>query len=150
MVTEKDLKTFSELRGNTLLVYLCILKNEYPMGIREIQKKLDFSSPGLATYHVDKLENLGLIKKTTKGYVVAEKVKIGALAQIIKFGSLLLPRYVFYVALFATLFSLYLISTWINGSFEFEINSISAVLLGILSVGVMTYECIRVWRQKLV
>lgn len=150
MITEKELKTFSELRGNTLLVYLCLLRSAHPMGTREVQKKLEFSSPSLATYHLEKLENLHLIKKTSKGYVLAKKVKIGALAQIVKFGSLLLPRYVFYVALFSTLFILYIVSAWFSGVFEFNINSISAILLGLISVVVMAYECIRVWKQKLV
>ncbi|MDG6222340.1 MAG: hypothetical protein QCH99_03665 [Candidatus Bathyarchaeota archaeon] len=150
MVTQKELKAFSELRGNTLLVYLCILKNDCPTGTREIQKKLDFSSPGLATYHLDKLKNLGLIEKTSMGYVLVEKVEVGVLAQVVKFGSFLLPRYVFYLALFSTLFVLYLISSWFSGSFGFEINTVSAVLLGLVSVAVMAYECIRVWNQKLV
>lgn len=150
MITENELKTFSELRGNTLLVYLCLLRNAHPMGTREMQRELDFSSPGLATYHLEKLENLHLIKKTPKGYILAKKVKIGALAQIVKFGSLLLPRYVFYLTLFSTLFMMYIVSAWFGGSFKFNINSISAILLGLISVLVMAYECIRVWKQKLV
>jgi len=150
LVTEKELKAFSELRGNTLRVYLCILRNGYPMGIREIQKKLGFSSPGLATYHLEKLENLELIQKTSRGYVLSKEVKVGALAQMVKFGSLLLPRYVFYLALFSTLFVLYLASSWWRGSFVFEINSISAILLGLISIIIMTYECIRVWKQNIV
>jgi len=150
LVTEDELKTFSELRGNTLRVYLCLIRKGHPMGTRELQRKLEFSSPALAAYHLEKLENLHLIKKTSKGYVLAKNVKIGALAQIIKFGSLLLPRYIFYATLFATLFMLYLVSAWFSASFEFNINSISAILLGLLSVLVMVYECIRVWKQKLV
>jgi hypothetical protein len=150
VVTEKELKAFSELRGNTLLVYLCILKSDCPIGTREIQKRLEFSSPGLATYHLEKLKELELIKKTPQGHVLAEKVDVGVLAQVVKFGSLLLPRYVFYLALFSTLFVLYLGSSWFGGSFEFEVNTVSAVLLGLVSVGVMAYECVRVWKQKLV
>jgi len=150
LTTENELKAFSELRGNTLLVYLCLVRNAYPMGAREVQRKLEFSSPALATYHLEKLENLHLIKKTSRGYVLTTKVKIGALAQIVKFGSLLLPRYVFYVALFSTLFMLYIVSAWLGGSFEFNINSISAILLGLTAVLVMVYESIRIWKQKLV
>lgn len=150
MVTEHELKAFSELRGNTLKVYLCLIRNDNPMGIREVQRKLEFSSPALAAYHLEKLENLHLVKKTSKGYVLVKKVKIGALAQIVKFGSLLLPRYAFYGALFATLFVLYLVSAWFGGSFELNINSISAILLGLLAILVMAYECIRIQKQKLV
>ena len=120
------------------------------MGIREVQRKLEFSSPALATYHLEKLENLHLIHKTPKGYVLEKKVKIGALAQVVKFGSLLLPRFVFYVALFATLFVLYLASALFGGSFELNLSNISAVLLGLLAILVMVYECFRIQKEKLV
>ncbi|MGD6810689.1 MAG: hypothetical protein ACQCN3_13410 [Candidatus Bathyarchaeia archaeon] len=150
MSTEIELKAFSELRGNTLKVYLCLVKAEHPMGVRDVQKKLEFSSPSLAAYHLDKLEDLRLIEKTAKGYVLVNEVKIGALAQVVKFGSLLLPRYVFYVALVSTLFVAYLVSGWLDNSLDFDINGISAVLLGLTALLIMTYECVRIWKQKLV
>lgn len=148
--TDNELKAFSELRGNTLQVYLCLVRAVHPMGVREVQKKLEFSSPALAAYHLDKLENLQLVEKTTKGYVLAKEVKIGALAQVVKFGSLLLPRYTFYAALISSLFLTYLLSAWVEGSFDFGLNSISAILLGLTALLIMVYECIRIWRQKIV
>ncbi|MEJ5327964.1 MAG: hypothetical protein WHU54_06945 [Candidatus Bathyarchaeia archaeon] len=150
MSKEDELKAFSELRGNTLLVYLCILKSSQPIGIREIQKKLEFSSPALAAYHLSKLEDLHLIEKTNKGYVLTKEVKIGALAQIVKFGSLLLPRYAFYIALISTLFILYIASALFEGSLKFDISGVSAILLGLTALLITTYECVRIWRQRLI
>ena len=150
MSKEGDLKAFSELRGNTLLVYLCLVRNGHAMGAREVQKKLDFSSPGLATYHLEKLESLSLIEKTPEGYVLVKEVKVGALAQVIRFGSLLLPRYVFYLALFSTLFLLYLGSIWVEGSFQLTLSGIFAAMIGLTAVLVMVYECVRIWKQKLI
>jgi predicted transcriptional regulator len=75
LVDENELKAFSELRANTLKVYLCIIKNGNPTGIREVQRKLEFSSPTLATYHLEKLESLHLVKKTSKGYVLEKKLR---------------------------------------------------------------------------
>jgi hypothetical protein len=120
------------------------------MGAREVQKKLDFSSPGLATYHLEKLESLSLIEKTPEGYVLVKEVKVGALAQVIRFGSLLLPRYVFYLALFSTLFLLYLGSIWVEGSFQLTLSGIFAAMIGLTAVLVMVYECVRIWKQKLI
>lgn len=148
MSKEDELKAFSELRGNTLLVYLCIVKSAQPIGVREIQKKLEFSSPALAAYHLSKLEDLHLIEKTNKGYILTKEVKVGALAQIVKFGSLLLPRYAFYVALISTLLMLYLASALFEGSLEFDINGVSAILLGLTALLIMTYECVRIWKQR--
>ena len=148
MSKEDELKAFSLLRGNTMLVYVCLVKNSQPMGVREVQKKLEFSSPALAAYHLDKLENMHLIEKTVKGYVLTKEVKIGALAQVVKFGSLLLPRYVFYATLISTLLIIYIALALFEGSFELDINGISAILLGLTGLLIMTYECVRIWKQK--
>ena len=144
---QDDLKVFSELKGNTLRVYLLLLQNQSPMGIREVQKKLDFSSPTLAVYHLEKLENLGLAHKASGGYALNREIKVGALSQVVRFGSLLLPRYVFYTVLFSTMLACYFAAIWINGSFSFNINSGFAILLGITVIGVMVYECLRIVRQ---
>lgn len=148
MSNKDELKAFSELKGNTLLVYLCLVRNPAPTGVREVQRKLDFSSPNLAAYHLEKLENLGLIQKTSEGYVLTKEIKIGILSQVVKFGSLILPRYIFYTVLFSTLLACYLAFAWLTNSIEFNIHSGFAILLGLTIISVMTYECIRVWKQR--
>ena len=57
--------------GKTLDVYLCILTSESSMGVREIWRALNFSSPSLAQYHVNKL--LGLEPDRAKSFVLAIK-----------------------------------------------------------------------------
>ena len=148
MSNKDELKAFSELKGNTLLVYLCLFRNPAPTGVREVQRKLDFSSPTLAAYHLEKLENLGLIQKTSEGYVLTKEIKIGILSQVVKFGSLILPRYIFYTVLFSTLLACYLAFAWLTDSIEFNIHSGFAILLGLTIISVMAYECIRVWKQR--
>jgi hypothetical protein len=118
------------------------------MGAREVQKKLEFSSPTLAAYHLEKLENLGLIRKTSGGYVLTKEVKVGALSQVVKFGSLLLPRYVFYTALLATMLACYLVVTLLERNFTLDLSSGFAILIGATAVAVMAYECLRIVRQK--
>jgi predicted DNA-binding transcriptional regulator len=42
----------SELKGKTLLVYWHLLKSPgLKVGVREVQRKLGFSSPSVAVYH---------------------------------------------------------------------------------------------------
>ena len=115
-----------------------------------MQKKLDFSSPTLATYHLDKLEDLGLIHKGSGGYVLVKEVKVGALSQIIRFGSLLLPRYIFYAFFFSAMFVFYLAVKWAEGSFTVNFDSGFAILLGVSVMVVMVYECLRIVRQRLI
>jgi predicted DNA-binding transcriptional regulator len=51
-----DKKSGEVLHGKTLLVYRFIITKNEPVGVREIQRKLKFSSPSLAQYHIDKLK----------------------------------------------------------------------------------------------
>lgn len=149
MSDKEELRAFGELKGNTLLVYLYLLKNQSPVGAREVQRKLNFSSPALATYHLDKLENLGLVQKNPDGYALAKEVKIGAISQVVKFGSILLPRYIFYLVLFSAMITFYLVYLMYINSLEINIHSSFAILLGLTIISVMGYECIRIWKQKL-
>jgi hypothetical protein len=118
------------------------------MSVREIQKELDFSSPTLAVYHLDKLENMGFIGKSYGNYFLIKDLKIGVLSQIIKFGSVLLPRFFFYIFFFSSLLGAYLIFSWLNSSLELTMDSMFAILISITSIVIMIYECLRIWKQK--
>lgn len=85
----------SELTGKTLLVYLYMLKDKgNTVGVREVQRKLGFSSPSVAIYHLDKLVSIGLVEKTNIGeYFIKKEVKVGVLKFYTRLGNLLLPRY---------------------------------------------------------
>jgi predicted DNA-binding transcriptional regulator len=148
-LNDKDeLEAFSELKGNTLLVYLHLVRNQNPVGAREIQRELNFSSPTLAVYHLEKLCTLGLVQKNQDGYVLAKEVKIGALSQVVKFGSFILPRYIFYTAFFSILLFCYVVFLLVSNSLEINIHSSYAILLSITIILVMVYECIRIWKQR--
>jgi hypothetical protein len=91
-----DKKNQDVLHGKTLLVYRFIITQNGPVGVREIQRKLKFSSPSLAQYHIDKLRNEGLIKEDAGGYV-ADKV---ILKNLVRFRNMLIPRFFFYFLIF--------------------------------------------------
>ena len=89
------------LRGTTLEVYRFLLKSSKPVGIRELQRALNLSSPSVATYHLSKLEDAGLLKRQDGGYTVDRFL----LENSIKISRFLIPRYLFYaVFAFAVLF----------------------------------------------
>jgi DNA-binding Lrp family transcriptional regulator len=79
------------LKGTTWKVYKYILENG-PAGIREIQKQLKLSTPSLAIYHLNKLEQEGIIKKDKNGYT-AQKI---FLKNRVKIRKMLIPRHFFY------------------------------------------------------
>lgn len=139
-----DEKMASELKGNTLRTYWALLNaKEGVIGVRELQRQLGFSSPALAAYHLNKLEELELAVNERGDYRLIREVKVGVLKQFIRLGAFLLPRYVLYATMFTTL--LVYFSSQLK---ELSFYSMFALLFGILGTAILWYETIRVWRQK--
>lgn len=141
---EGEEKLAAELKGNTLRVYWYLLKSAGSnVGVREVQRALDFSSPQLAAYHLQKLWELGLVEKKHGEYCLARTVKVGVLKQFMKFGEFLVPRYMFYAATFTMLLILYLFKF-----VEISFYSVFALTALVLSAGIFWYETMRAWREK--
>lgn len=137
-------KIESELRGNTLRVYWMLLRSQNAsVGVREVQRLLGFSSPGLASYHLSKLVELGLVEEKNSEYRLIREVRVGVLRQFTKFGSIMLPRYVLYAAMWTTLFTYFL--TQVR---EMNLYSTFAFIFGLLGTIILWYETLRVWRQR--
>lgn len=128
-----------ELKGNTLRVYWYLLRSpKGSVGPREVQRKLGFSSPALAAYHLDKLYELGLVEKISGEYHLTKIVDVGILRQFVKVGGFIIPRHVLYATMFTTLLLFF--------AFQFrEVNfySIFALTFGLLGTLVTWYETIR-------
>ena len=80
------------LKGTTLETYRFLLKANKPIGARELQRALNFSSPSLAAYHLSKLEEIGLVKNENGEFVIAKVL----LEDCIRVSRFLIPRYFFY------------------------------------------------------
>ena len=95
----------SQLKGNTLRVYWYLLQSpNNSAGPRDIQRKLKFSSPSLAVYHLDKLTEFGLVEKAMGEYRLTKVVDVGVLKQFTRFGGFILPRHVLYASMWSTIF----------------------------------------------
>lgn len=86
------------LRGTTLEVYRFLLKAGKSVGVREIQKALKLSSASVATYHLAKLADVGIVRRENGGYKVNKVILKGN----IRISRFLIPRYFFY-SIFAAL-----------------------------------------------
>lgn len=93
-MTDKD----DVLRGNTAKVYRYAIKIGKPIGVREVQRALKLSSPRLASYHLEKLQEAGLLKQTPDGFIVDKLL----LQNFVRLRRLLIPRYFVYFMIFAT------------------------------------------------
>jgi hypothetical protein len=112
-------------------------------GPRNVQRKLDFSSPALAVYHLDKLVDLGLVQKVSGEYNLLKIVNIGMLKQFMKIGTVLFPRYVLYATMFTSLLVFYLLQMK-----EITFYSVFGIIFGLLSTIIFWYETSRIWLSK--
>lgn len=87
-----------DLEGNTLSVYAFVVKEDKPVGPREVMRGANLSSPSTAYRQLQKLESLGLIEKTVYGtYVAKEKTSISGHVWV---GRTLVPRLICYALFF--------------------------------------------------
>lgn len=136
----------SKLKGKTLLVYWYLLQQPtHTVGVREVQRSLGFSSPSIAVHHLEKLQDLKLVRKKGTGeYVLEEEVKVGILRFFTRLGRFLVPRYLFYSVLFSTMLTAYLILSTLG-----QISpSFYAVMFGFIAVIIFWLETIRLWRAR--
>ena len=79
-------------------MYSFVVKKGKPVGPREVMRGAGLSSPSVAYWHLQKLENSGLLQKNRSGeYVVREKTGISGHIWI---GRNLVPRLMFYSLFF--------------------------------------------------
>jgi hypothetical protein len=87
-----------EPEGTTLNVYSYVVKRGKPVGPREVMRGASLSSPSVAYWHLQKLENSGLLQKNEAGeYIVKEKTNISGHIWI---GRNLVPRLMCYSLFF--------------------------------------------------
>jgi hypothetical protein len=118
-----------------------MLTTDRPLGVREIQRELNLSSPSVAQHHILRLERAGFVKREAGSYVVDKVI----LDHCIKIGHFIIPRYFFYtlLAAFALLFELTFLQP--NAFYQEYFFSVG---LTITFLAVFCYETIKVWRNN--
>ncbi len=134
----------AELKGNTLRVYVYALKKR-KVGVREVQRALLMSNPSLAQYHLNKLKDLGLVSENNGEYEVVGEVKVDVMRDFLRLGTLIVPRFIFYAAVF-TAFAIYLAFL---GYPYFGVVPVVGWLSAALGVAAAAfwYEAVRAWRS---
>lgn len=136
----------SVIKGTTLDVYFYLLRKKSAAGVREIQRNLSLSSPSVSSYHLEKLESLGIIQRNRFGnFEVKKKIDIGALNQFVMVGNYTLPRFFFYAIFVSILFGGYILFFL---TFPISTGEIFALIFGSFAVIVCWIETIFSWRKK--
>ena len=137
-VGEKKSIAESQLKGNTLRTYIYVVTHK-KSGVREIQRELHFSSSSLAQYHLGKLVDLGLLNENEGEYSVADQVKVDVLKDFLRFGSFIVPRFIFYAVFF----------TIITTFFGFIVISSSGPAIELVLIVMLAVSCILFWYEAL-
>jgi len=129
----------SNLTGRTLMIYFVLLSKK-TIGVRELQRHLDLSSPSVAKYHLEKLVDLHLVENRNGIYHLDRKADLPLLTSWVLIGKILLPKVIFAAIFFTTLFICYLLFIYSN----WNKDSIFVIILG---CGIMLYIWLDVFFQ---
>jgi len=131
------------IKGNTVRVYLFVLKNG-PCELREVQRGLALSTPSLASYHLSRLVESGLMNRTGDGrYNVVTDISADLLDGYVKFGRQMIPQLFFLSLIFTAILGYYVYLVW---RVPLETDDIVTIVYS-LSIIVLWYETIRTWRR---
>lgn len=137
-LTVEDAK--DALKGTTLEIYRFLLKSNKPVGIREVQRALNLSSPSVVAYHFSKLEEAGLVKREKGDYIVSKVI----LEHSIRISRFIIPRQIFYAAFAIAVLIIELTifrPAVINREYFF-----STVVTLVFAI-VFCYEAVKTWRR---
>ncbi|KKK41287.1 hypothetical protein LCGC14_1029180 [marine sediment metagenome] len=134
-------KIVKNLNGRTLMVYFVLL-NKKLIGVRELQRHLELSSPSVAKYHLDKLVNLRLVENRNGIYHLERKADLPLLTSWVLIGKKLIPRVIFAALFFTFLFIgyLFLVYTYWNKDSLFVILFGVAILVYVWSGVILQFK----------
>jgi DNA-binding transcriptional ArsR family regulator len=130
------------LEGTTRKVFRYIYRQHEPVGVHDVQRGLELSSPSVAHYHIAKLLKAGLLKEEGDGYVVEKAV----FENMIRIRRTVLPLQTGYVAFFVT--ALIALLTIMRPS-ELSPTYVFAVTVIVVAVGVSLFEAYKAMKAPL-
>jgi hypothetical protein len=136
------MQTTREIKGNTLKVYLYLLKHG-PSELKDIQRGVGLSSPSLASYHLGKLLDSGFVAQNEYGvYSAVRETTDKVLEGYARIGSAIVPQFFFFALLFTILIAFFSYATLFMSGYTPYLVAVSVAM-----VIVFWYETIRIWRK---
>ena len=123
----QDDQSYLHLNGRTLKVYLYVVKENRPVGPRDVMRGLNLSSPSVAYRHLQKLEEMDLLTKNVQGnYIATKKIAVRGYVWVKK---RLIPNSILYFIVFLSILIIELIVLTIHVSVETDQFKIFFLLL---------------------
>jgi hypothetical protein len=134
-----------EVRGNTLKVYLYLLRHG-PSELRDVQHGVGLSSASLASYHLGKLSEAGFVTQDEHGrYSAVKEASDKVLEGYSKMGPAIVPQLFFFALLFTILVAFFSFEVLYASGFTVYLVAVCAAM-----VLVFWYETVRLWRRLIV
>ena len=138
----REMSTTHEIRGNTLRVYLHLVKNG-PAELRDVQRGTALSTPSLASYHLGRLVTWGYARQDELGrYVATNESSSQILEGYSKVGTAIVPQLLFFAVLFSFLAVFFSFEAFYSQAYIPYL-----ILVAVAMVGVLWFETLRLWRK---
>jgi DNA-binding transcriptional ArsR family regulator len=125
-----------------LLVYWLVLEKG-PVGLRDVQRLVGFSSPSTAVYHLERLKARGLVDKNIEGrYHAVKSKKTGVFRFYVLIGRRLLPKSLIY----GIVLSIVGVAALHLAKYQYEIAL--ALIPAFLAAIIFWYETFDLFRYK--
>lgn len=132
----------SEIKGNTLKVYLYLLRHG-SSELRDVQRGVGLSSASLASYHLGKLTEAGFVTQDEHGrYSAVKEASDRVLEGYSKMGPAIVPQLFFFALFFTILVTFFSIEALYAPGLTVYLAAVSVAM-----VIVFWYETVRLWRR---
>jgi hypothetical protein len=129
------------LEGTTLSVYLYIVRKGVAVGPRDAMNGVRLSSPSVAYRHLQKLEDLGLLRKNEHGeYVAKGRARVRGYLWV---GRRVVPKMLVYSLLFLSILVVEVVVLGIHfavENYEFKVFFLLLILVTGLAMSVFVVE----------
>ncbi len=133
-----------ELNATTWRVLIGMLSARGPIGVGELTRKLQLSSPGQCAYHLNKLMEKNIIERSEMGeYTIRPDADLDFLDNFLFIRNKVVPRTILYATFMTSLLIIYIIAV----PFEYGIHNVFALLFGIAGMGFLWAEVYRIWNS---
>jgi DNA-binding transcriptional ArsR family regulator len=131
---------------SALRVYILLyLRAKDRMGIRQIQRALGFSSPSSVVFQLEKLQELGLVQRTSDGeYRLTRYEKLGILSDFVVLRGQLIPWMLVYAITINAFTLTFLVWFTFWGTLEVVLATLPSVLASML----MWIQARKVWKAR--
>ena len=132
----------NEIKGNTLKVYLYLLRHG-PSELRDVQRGIGLSSPSLVSYHLGKLSEAGFANQDEFGkYFAVKETSDKILEGYSKMGPAIVPQMFFFALLFTILAAFFSFMALLTTGFTIYLIGVCVAM-----ILVFWYETVRLWRK---